>query len=397
MPIETKQINLQVAGSPDEFMFNDAVEAYQDTMDGFVFNNREMLLRPTNFDDFMKDLEELVGTLDVYSYDKNNNSVFRKYTNDEVRCYVSGNTAELYANILCKSEVQNHAIWTAYKKYAPFQNEVDIYSHSYFMSRGDLDEISKTLKPKTLDYISTKYYPYIDTSMMFDQFFTGSENILLLVGNPGLGKSKMATLAIKHAFENTDKLPYDKYLENPSLDNQFITVVFVKSTEVLAEDKFWRRLEANKADFVIIDDLDFMLTKRDSEVVSAEDKKKNDFLNQFLSYTDGVERYNTKFIITTNQKYDDIDTALLRKGRLFDILELRSLNKEEALEIWNDNDLEVSIFHELFKSDNVLPAELGSEINKRLNDRISDTTSSYIKEDGISKTEKAGRKKTMGL
>jgi SpoVK/Ycf46/Vps4 family AAA+-type ATPase len=207
----------------------------------------------------------------------------------------------------------------------------------------------------------------------------------------------MSTLALKHAFKNPDKLPYDKLKDNPALDNQFITVVYVKSTDVLVNDKFWRELEKHEADFCIIDDLDYMLTKRDSEVTNAEDQKKNDFLNQFLSFTDGVEKHKTKFIITTNQKYDDIDSALLRKGRLFDILELRQLDHKEALNIWLDNELSETDFNELFTAHEVLPAELGSEIAKRLNTRISTATDSYLKEDGISKVLKAGRAKKIGI
>ena len=232
---------------------------------------------------------------------------------------------------------------------------------------------------------------------MFDQFFTGVENILLLVGEPGLGKSKMSTLALKHAFHNPDKLPYDKLKDNPALDNQFISVVYVKSTDVLVNDRFWRELSKLQADICIIDDLDYMLTKRDAEVTSADDQKKNDFLNQFLSFTDGVEKYKTKFIITTNQKYDDIDSALLRKGRLFDILELRKLDKHEALDIWLDNDLPKEEFEKVFHAHEVLPAELGSEINKRLNTRIETATATYLKEDGISKVIKATRVKKIGV
>jgi SpoVK/Ycf46/Vps4 family AAA+-type ATPase len=156
-------------------------------------------------------------------------------------------------------------------------------------------------------------------------------------------------------------------------------------------------LEADTYDFVILDDLDYMLTKRDSEVTSSDDAKKNNFLNQFLSFTDGIKKNNTKFIITTNQSFEDIDSALLRKGRMFDILELRRLDKNEALEIWKENELEESEFNSIFTQHEILSADLGSEINKRLNKRIENTLSPYLKEEGISKMTKAGRTKKIGL
>ena len=255
----------------------------------------------------------------------------------------------------------------------------------------------KQMKVDDLRYISKDYYPYIDTGMMFDQFFTGSENIFLIVGEPGLGKSKMSTLAIRHACDNPDKLPYDKMANSPGLEEQFINIVYVKSVDVLVNDMFWRKIEADMIDIVVIDDLDYMLTRRDGEVLSADDIRKNTFLNQFLSFTDGVVKSRTKFIITTNQSFDGIDSALLRKGRLFDIIELRRLRRDEALVIWEQNGLHAGEFTKVFTEREILPANLGSEISKRLNKRIEKSTESYLREDGISKIQRAGRAKRVGF
>jgi len=269
--------------------------------------------------------------------------------------------------------------------------------NSFFLTDGVLDSNLKEVLSEDFDFINKKYYPYIDTDIMFDQFFTGSENILVCVGAPGLGKTKLASLAIKHAYNNPDKIPYDKLIEHEALESQFINIIFVKSTDVLVLDNFWRNLEILQADIVIIDDLDYMLTKRDSEVLSAEDEKKNIFLNQFLTFTDGVEKYKTKFIITTNQGYDEIDSAILRKGRLFDIIELRKLDKSEALAIWVDNNLKEDEFSAIFKTHEILSADLGSEISKRTNKRITTALKPYLKEDGISSVVKANKSKRITL
>ena len=100
--------------------------------------------------------------------------------------------------------------------------------------------------------------------------------------------------------------------------------------------------------------------------MTSDDAKKNAFLNQLLSFTDGVQKNKTKFIITTNQHFDDVDTALLRKGRLFDILEFRKLTNSEALKIWLEQELKEEEFNKLF-TDDVLQSDLGSEISKRKN------------------------------
>lgn len=388
---------LVISHDIDGVSVDDAIVSYRDAQDGFIYAVEDFTLKAHELKSFMKDIQAVDTNAIAYDYSRNKNNLFKKLLGPKLRMYVRGNSVEVYGSIFCASENVCSEVWQAIIKYEDADDTTELFMHSYYINNGHLDDSSKQIKSDELNYISEKYYPYINTDIMFDQFFTGAENILLLVGEPGLGKSKLSTLALKHAFKNPDKLPYDKISDNPALDNQFITVVYVKSTDVLVNDKFWRELAKMQADICIIDDLDYMLTKRDAEVNSTDDQKKNDFLNQFLSFTDGVEKFKTKFIITTNQKYDDIDSALLRKGRLFDILELRHLDRNEALDIWFDNELDEEEFNKIFTSHEVLPAELGSEISKRLNTRIDTATQPYLKEDGISKVIKAGRSKKIGV
>ena len=376
---------------------DDAIMSSIDTRDGFVFSMVDVTIKADNFEKFISDTKEVYGAVDCYDYSTGKTNIFRKYKCENFRMYCSGNSLDYIISIYCKSEEICNEIWKIFTKYNTDDSETTLYFQSFYMNNGQLDESTKVIKEETLNYISKSYYPYIETDTMFEQFFTGDENILVVVGTPGLGKSKMSSLMLKYAFKNTDKLPYDKLEENIALDEQFISVIYVKSTDVLSNDKFWRKLSSNKVDVVILDDLDYMLTKRDSEVMTSEDQVKNNFLNQFLSFTDGVEKNKTKFIITTNQSYDEIDTALLRKGRLFDILELRKLSLSESEVIWLENKLDIDDFNATFTTHEVLPADLGSEINKRLNKRIDSATKSYLKEDGISKIKKAGRNKKIGL
>jgi hypothetical protein len=245
--------------------------------------------------------------------------------------------------------------------------------------------------------ISTDYYPYIDTNIMFEQFLTLQENILIMTGVAGLGKSKLSTAILKFAAEHDDILPYDKLKSHPDLEIQYVNVAYIKSTDVLADDNFWRVLSAREYDFVILDDLDYMLTKRSAEVQSHDDQIRNKFLNEFLSFTDGIEKTKTKFIITTNQSTSDVDLALLRKGRLFDILELRELKIKEAYCIWEKAGLKESDFHAVYEGkDTVLPADLGSEITKHLNPGKK-SLKGYLKEDGISKMSKSKKSKKIGF
>lgn len=386
-------IELNISSDPDELTLDTAVLYYKDITDGYIHALNNLVLKREYSKDFFNDLLKEFNDVTIIDLSKNRAQINKRYKHQDFRLYVNGDSKNDFINIYTKDDKISLKIWEIFKKYDVDSEEISIFLTSYYMSKDMVNENTKILKLEDLKDISELYYPYINTSLMFEQFFTGGENILLCVGNPGVGKSKFASYALKFALNNPDKLPYEKKKTDFEGD-EFIEVAFVKSVDVLTSDDFWNSLEEKKYDFVLMDDLDFMLTKRSTEVQTADDMKKNSFLNQFLSFTDGVEKYNTKFIITTNQIYDDIDTAILRKGRLFDILELRILTNDEALKIWNSYELNEKIFHELFSGD-VIPANLGSEISKRMNTRIQDATKSYLYEPEISKIAISSTKKKI--
>lgn len=392
-----QNIQLNISHNPEHHNVEEATIHFRNISKGLVYSVINLSLDSNHYEEFLNDVKALYPGIKEYDYSKNKYTIRTRLESDDISVFVDGNWAEVYLDFYVKTEEECHKIWQAYNEYNQEDSEVIVFLYSYFLNNGCLDDAVKICVNSELDFISKSYYPYIDTDLMFEQFFTGSENILLVVGEPGLGKSKLSTAALKFAIENSEFLPYDKMADNPNQESQYVSAAFVKSPEVLADDTFWRTLEKQAVDFCIIDDLDYMLTKRDTEVTSHDDAVKNAFLNQFLSFTDGVEKNNTKFIITTNQSFDDIDTALLRKGRLFDILELRKLKNEEALTIWKENDLKEKDFHKLFVEEYILPAELGSEISKMLNKRSTKMLQSYLKEDNISKVESSKRKKKMKL
>lgn len=374
-----------------------ALRNYIDSSNGYVYPLEDMCLDTGDFDDFVAEIEKVFGKINQFDYSRNANNVNIELVSDRIIGTVGGNIDSLYVEFKFKTEEDRYEAFQVYNMFLKEETSVQIFSYSYSMYGGELSDSVKIFDDSQLENISNSFYPYIDVPVMFDQFFMGSENILLLVGEPGLGKSKLSTAALKYALQNPDKIPYDKMADDPGLESQYISVAFVKSTEVLANDNFWRTMAQTTPDFCIIDDLDYMLTSRDAEVMSHDDMLKNAFLNQFLSYTDGVEKNKTKFIITTNQHYNEIDTAVLRKGRLFDILELRKLSSDEALEIWQEFGLDTKLFFKHFPEKHVLPAELGVMIDKQKNQRLDNPTASYLKESGISKVQRATKTKRIGL
>jgi hypothetical protein len=370
----------------------------QAELDGYTYPIDELEFENKEFFEFIELLKKDFTDLIEYDFSDSMKNLFKQFMCEDFVIFAQGNSKEVFCSINSKSIQISQKVFSTYKTFYKEDLEVNIYMGIYYSEAGRTQNTVKSLKKKEIADISDSYYPYINNDIMYKQFFNLQENILILAGKPGIGKSKMASSILKYATANPEIIPYDKMKENESISAQFISVCYVKSTQVLCDDIFWRELSQKEFDFVIIDDLDYFLTSRDSEVTSQEEDNKNKFLNQFLSFTDGIEKHKTKFIITTNQPFADIDSALLRKGRLFDILELRDLSGDEALVIWEENKLLKEDFLKLYSStDRISPADIGSEISKRLNTKITEALEPYVLEDNISKVKQTKFKKKVGF
>ena len=245
-------------------------------------------------------------------------------------------------------------------------------------------QIRVNVKEKKDIYGASKlYYPYLDTDAMFKKYALSSESILLLVGMPGIGKSKLVSLFELFMFNNPTLFTNNK---DSSSDVVFFKVAYIKNESILSKDAFWELLRKNNYNFVFLDDADNVLKPRDTEIHTQEDVDRKRFMSQLLSYTDGTTINNTKFIITTNQTVDNIDRAALRRGRTFDILELQTLSNTEARLIWDIEDFKNYTFDSVFgDKTTVLPAELGAEIQlKRKIDGLEENIGEYILREGVS-------------
>ena len=71
-------------------------------------------------------------------------------------------------------------------------------------------------------------------------------------------------------------------------------------------------------------------------------KKGNGLLSTILNLTDGIlgDMFKIKFICTFNCKKSDIDSAMLRKGRLSLMYEFKKLSVDKVRKILNDNSIQ---------------------------------------------------------
>jgi len=151
----------------------------------------------------------------------------------------------------------------------------------------------------------TEMYPFLGDETLteyYDRYTASSSSILLLIGPPGTGK----TTFIKGL-----------------LDYSKSSAILTYNTAILNDDEIFVNFLTGSEKFMIMEDCDTFLESR---------KEGNTMMHRFLNVSDGlVSVKNKKIIFTTNlENTNDIDPALLRAGRCFDVLHFDELSYSEA-------------------------------------------------------------------
>ena len=151
----------------------------------------------------------------------------------------------------------------------------------------------------------------IDASKLAESFLKSPQNILIIFGKPGTGKSKLIQYIIG---------------QSPFILQKAVNVLVIKGEKNIKDsaDNMAIYLEN---DIVVLDDLDLLSLKRKGN------DEISDVISTILSVTDGFIPKKVKIIISTNKTFKEIDPALLRPSRLFDILELKDIPKDYYLKL----------------------------------------------------------------
>ena len=442
---------LEFNNKPPLVTHNPVNSDISDTMyDNFILSNFNFTLD----NDVNIKFSQLDNCLnDIFNYSKEKNLEIKKYnfkknklvllyifaydkTTKEVKFFINAGINSYYKNAsfyLYTKDLDNlEGIYDIITKYEFNNSHSKIAFRQYSMTQQGLRVNNENMIYEDFNDINDKYYPYIDLKLFMDEFILGNENVLILCGEPGTGKSKFARLVMKKLLEEDKINKSDKYIkafdqminsensensdyiesntiiektldeilnniereENSGNQNDFsFYVASAKNVDLIASDDFWN--EMKNMDLIILDDLDFLLSSRKE---NREDVIKNQFLSNFLSFTDGIHKRRTKVIITTNQPFESIDEALLRRGRLFAILEFRGLTEEEALEVWKTEGLYEDKFYEILENKNkifkdglITSSDLGQLIDSmKRNDKYLEKKDFILDEsiDAISKAKK---------
>ena len=232
----------------DNLQIGEALVNYAIIREDYIYPIEDLEFKTEDFNEFVtiikRDFEDVIE----YNFSDSKRNVFKQFKSSQFFISAQGNSKEVYISINSKTLEISQKIFKLYKQFYKSDEEVKIYFTSY-SDAGRTGHTIKTLQKTEIEAISDSYYPYINNEIMYKQYFTLDENILILAGKPGIGKSKMAASILKFATENEDVLPYDKTKDGYN-EQQFIQVAYVKSNDVLADDSFWRELETKEYDFV---------------------------------------------------------------------------------------------------------------------------------------------------
>jgi hypothetical protein len=155
--------------------------------------------------------------------------------------------------------------------------------------RVPVSEMYSFLKDETLE----QYY---------DRFMASTASILLLIGPPGTGKTSFIRGLLQHTETNA---------------------IVTYDPAVLAKDYVFAQFIEGDSSVFIIEDADTLLRARSDG---------NDMMHKFLNVGDGlVTTAGKKMIFSTNlPSVKDVDQALLRPGRCFDVLHFGNLDQQQA-------------------------------------------------------------------
>jgi hypothetical protein len=148
-------------------------------------------------------------------------------------------------------------------------------------------------------------YPFLNGESLesyYDRYMASSANILLLIGPPGTGKTTFIRGLL--AYRNC-------------------SAIVTYDAQILEKDGFFARFIEDDAEVMVLEDSDAFLKSRSDG---------NTMMHRFLNVGDGlVTTKGKKMIFSTNlPSIRDIDSALIRPGRCFDILEFKPLSVFDA-------------------------------------------------------------------
>jgi hypothetical protein len=171
-----------------------------------------------------------------------------------------------------------------------------------YTANGD----SVKLPIRTDNLPRNEFYPQLGEETLasyYDRFMASGSNVLVLIGGPGTGKTSFIRGLLHHTGGGA-MVSYD--------------------TAILESDEIFADFMSGEETFMILEDADTFLSSRS--------KGGNTIMHRFLNLGDGLmSTSGKKIVFSTNlPSVRDIDDALLRPGRCFDVMGFGRLEPDRA-------------------------------------------------------------------
>lgn len=281
----------------------------------FKENEKEVLgffITEEGFNEIKKDFELLISELSNYSDDDTYLMVSNK---NQLLLSVKKEKCEISFDSIFFSSLETY--YEFVKKYSKFKTKknVDEKNKLNLVTRTQTGFRLKSFNIKKLDIDLSLNYgkDFVDIDKKCKDFILNSDEdekgrLLLLYGTPGTGK----TTYIRNLIANN----------TTSREIIFFPPHMVES---ISDPGILPFLMDHKDSILVLEDAENVLTSRD-------DKYDSTSVTNLLQLTDGLlsDCLNIKVLATFNTMLDNIDEALLRKGRMYLKYEFNKLSKEDA-------------------------------------------------------------------
>jgi hypothetical protein len=182
--------------------------------------------------------------------------------------------------------------------------EVTSYIEWVYSSDGNSVNVPLNIERLPVD----EMYPFLGQEKLtdyYDRYLASNANILLLIGPPGTGKTTFIRGLLSHS-NSSAIVTYD--------------------SAILEKDYLFARFIEDETGVMVLEDSDNFLKARSDG---------NSMMHRFLNVGDGlVTTKGKKLIFSTNlPSIRDVDPALIRPGRCFDVLSFDPLNAEQAAKL----------------------------------------------------------------
>ena len=179
---------------------------------------------------------------------------------------------------------------------------------AFLSSRGELE--SASIQEMANDVLHDGAYPEIKggVAAFIAAYLDAPQTVLVLQGPPGTGKTRLIRAILGEMSRRKGEPARGLY---------------TCDMRALASDEIFVRFITGNEDAFVVEDADHLLKPRADG---------NDHLHRFLTIADGVVRaQGRKIIFSTNlPNVGDLDEALIRPGRCFARIHVRSLTGAEA-------------------------------------------------------------------